>query len=646
MIEATLAYRILTARDTLAGTDGLNAINTFPLNQGALVLAAGDLYRLDRQSVTPADGLLVVAPIAGPGRWLRIASANNAIATVATIAAMAALAVPAPDLVWVESLACFWHFNPNSVLAADGITVVAALGGGRWERMVPTTAPDWLGQVAWYIDPLLGNDENIGALATPLRTFAELDRRLSVGPLRVNITVTVAAGAVVPTAELSVELAGHTCTIQGTATTVATGTVDAYTDRVHNVFPVAPAPPILTDAGIIDFTPYEGMRLRITDGLSVGAVTWLDLANPGGGGVTTCRCTRFGSAPAAGNSLPNAVAPAATSAYVIEELPVIAGLSLTARTSPGMMSIFQPVTFVVRNLYIGNDVLTGSQLTVKVPAPWFFEVDGCRIDANVHTTLDNTYRQKYFTRCKFGGPSGASQSVFYGGVTLSFCLFKERQGVLVTADTMFAQSSLWSAGASGTGILLSSTDNLALLWILDDVQIWDTTVQAIQFSSAGQIRTENGLSGTNGGRGLVMVATTGGQSFYWQVAGDLPNLSGMAGVIRVAGLTNIDLTWTAVATVGFRSDAQRGVGTLALGTATIAARNSDVRPPSLTKDTPAGAPQGVLSCPAATRTAAQFVVNAADLATGALVNSDTSTFIWEIPPFERDVTIAQANQVT
>ena len=647
MIEATPPYRLLTSRDALTGTDGLDSINVTPINQGALVNAAGSIYRLDRFSTSVPDGLLVIAPITGPGRWLRVASAASGVGTVTNLTALAALAPPSPDLVWVASLLCFWHRNSTSLIAPDGITVVAALSGGNWERMVPTTAVDWLSQATWRIDPALGNDENAGGTLAPLATFAELNRRLSVGPITTNMVLTIPAGATVPTAELSVELAGRTFTIQGVATTVFTGILDNFVDRVHNVYPVAPTPPIVTDAAIVDFTPYEGMRMRITDGASIHAVAWLDLANPAGGGLTTCRSTRFGSRPPAGNALPNADPPAALSGYVIEELPIIRSLTLVARNPASAVSVFQPVSFVLRDLYLGSDdPLLGSQVTVLVPSPWYFMIDGCRIDCNVNTTTDNTYRQKYLTRCKFGGPSGASQNLFYGGVTLSFCLFKVRQGVLCTSDTMFVEHSLWGEGAAGTGILLSSTDNLTQLWILDDVQIWDTTSQAIQFSSAGQIRTENGLSGGNTGRGLVMGVATSGQEFYWQTAADLPNLQGVAGDIRVSGLTNIDLTWTDVATYGFQSDAQRGIDTLVLGTIIVTARNSNLRPPSLTKDTPAGAPQGVLTCPAATRAAGQFVVNAADLATGALVNTDISTFIWEIPPFEREVTIAQANQIT
>ncbi len=69
IVEATPAYRVLTSRSSLTGPDGLTSINTTPLAQGALVLVAGVLYRLDKASAEPPDGGNVLAPSSGGGRW-------------------------------------------------------------------------------------------------------------------------------------------------------------------------------------------------------------------------------------------------------------------------------------------------------------------------------------------------------------------------------------------------------------------------------------------------------------------------------------------------------------------------------------------------------------------------------------------------
>jgi len=580
------------------------------------------------------------------GKYIDIPLAGNL--SVATIAALGALPddTDTPDWVWVEALLCYWHRNRTSTLFPDGITNVAAVGGGRWQRVVETTAPDWLTRTTWELDPALGNDENPGTTALPLRTIAELNRRLSVGPLVTPTTLYIVEGATVPTGRLEVDRGGYVFTVQGRATTLFAGTLDLYVDRVHNAFPVAPTPPIVTDVGIGDFTPYEGTRMRITSGLAVGAVCWLDLANPAGGGVTTCRCTRFSSAPASGSSLPNAVSPAATSAYVIEELPSIEGLTLVDRATPGTATVLQIVSFIVRDLYIGSSPLLGGQLTILAEAPWYCMVDGCRIDGPVITSTSNVYARKAITRSKFGGPSGSTDVLFFGGVLASFCLALQRRTVLATSDTMAAQHCLWHA--DGTGILTASDENLTAAWELQDCQIWNAAIQAISLTGPGMMRVKDGLSGTGNGRGLVIggVGTdaSGGQSFYWCQAPDLPNLSGVAGTVRVTGLANIDTDWTELGAVDFRSDGQSGASAVAAGTVVVTARNANLRAPKVTKLVPGGAPQGVLAVVAVA--AANFTVEARDLATGALVATDTSTFGWEIPPFARDIVIAQGNRNT
>jgi len=86
MIEATPAYRILTSRTSLSGSDGLTAINTIPLNNGALLLAAGVLYQLRKTSAAVPDGGNVLSPAAGPGRW-HIADQNLGIFNVVNFGA-------------------------------------------------------------------------------------------------------------------------------------------------------------------------------------------------------------------------------------------------------------------------------------------------------------------------------------------------------------------------------------------------------------------------------------------------------------------------------------------------------------------------------------------------------------------------------
>lgn len=76
-IEATPAYRVLTSLPNVAA---LRGINTGPINQGSLVLTGAVLFRLDRASTAADDGVSVIQPAAGPGRWLAVTNGGPDLA--------------------------------------------------------------------------------------------------------------------------------------------------------------------------------------------------------------------------------------------------------------------------------------------------------------------------------------------------------------------------------------------------------------------------------------------------------------------------------------------------------------------------------------------------------------------------------------
>lgn len=76
-IEATPAYRVLTS---LPNVSALRGINTGPINQGSLVLTGAVLFRLDRASPAADDGVSVIQPAAGPGRWLAVTNGGPDLA--------------------------------------------------------------------------------------------------------------------------------------------------------------------------------------------------------------------------------------------------------------------------------------------------------------------------------------------------------------------------------------------------------------------------------------------------------------------------------------------------------------------------------------------------------------------------------------
>lgn len=72
MIQAATALRQVGMRATrLGATDSLENIVSSPLPDGAQcwVLESSAVYRFDKNSSEVADGLRIVAPIAGGGRW-------------------------------------------------------------------------------------------------------------------------------------------------------------------------------------------------------------------------------------------------------------------------------------------------------------------------------------------------------------------------------------------------------------------------------------------------------------------------------------------------------------------------------------------------------------------------------------------------
>lgn len=94
----------------------------------------------------------------------------------------------------VLTLGDFFKWVPSGALTADGITIVAATGG-QWVRLnIPNQA--WIAARFWSIDPVSGNDEtgapgaNTAASdATPLKTMAELNRRLNGCTIRDTMTI-------------------------------------------------------------------------------------------------------------------------------------------------------------------------------------------------------------------------------------------------------------------------------------------------------------------------------------------------------------------------------------------------------------------------------------------------------------------------
>jgi hypothetical protein len=69
-----------------------------------------------------------------------------------------------------------FYADPTSTVAADGVSIINRVTGGRWHRRCQ---PDvfWMSQTEMWYDASLGNDSNSGARGLPIKTMGEFVRR-------------------------------------------------------------------------------------------------------------------------------------------------------------------------------------------------------------------------------------------------------------------------------------------------------------------------------------------------------------------------------------------------------------------------------------------------------------------------------------
>lgn len=536
--------------------------------------------------------------------------------SVLNLTALAAVPASKPSLYWVWSLLCYWKRNPTSTLVPDGITVIAAQGGGNWERMVETTGRDWLSEGFWFIDPVAGNDEAAGtAIGTPLRTLEEISRRLSAGPILQDIVIQYASGTVV-SASLTLDSGGHNVRINGHTTTISTPVIATFA-------------PDFSLVGIADLTPYIGGRFRETLGLGCW---WLTSVDPKGGGVGTARITdldRSGPPPAPGDGC------------VYESLDTTIGiLDVNITDDRG--------SFIVADMVLSHGTLpaledSANAYDSSIQTVGSVVVFRCKIQSG------------YMENCAFKARSKNGYyffgNGFHTGILYQTCGFDTGEYCWVPCASMFANCAFMGSTFMQVhcdepvlfqDCLFDGTYPGLIVGVVDAFYE-ETNVKLIDnnfFHGRGIILgpgakvwsygTLGGLVDKDGG------ITITGDKIHFRFH-DVPTLTGaVADIVIDFKAPPVNLTW---ATVNYSSDAQYGQGTLIAGTATMTARHADANGVILSRNAVLGVPGAYLVAPVASRTAGQFVVEAQDAA-GALVATDVSTFDWFIPPLSEDIIIA------
>lgn len=248
--RSAVAYRVMGARATLVGGgNSLANIITEALDNGSRCYVTADHaeWQLDKLSTASPDGSTIIAPIAGPGRWLRGTGggAPGAYLIVPTISDRNAITGQEGLLVFVQSVKVIYQ------LAADLTT---------WDFF--DASPELATQEAWEVNAVTGSDDNDGKPGTPLATSEELCRRLcprgaelapqqntvvnfsahAYGKLRLNIVWPDIASF------------SHGFTVRGTITQVITGNVTA----VVNGVPQSTRPQVTVASG----TLVAGQRMQ------------------------------------------------------------------------------------------------------------------------------------------------------------------------------------------------------------------------------------------------------------------------------------------------------------------------------------------------------------------------------------------------
>jgi hypothetical protein len=204
------------------------------------------------------------------------------VADIAQLAALDGSTLPDGTTVKTLTVDQLFELDKESVAAPNGITVVAAIGGGNWLRIL-SPVPRWTSQYTWYVNAVTGNDENDGASpGTPIASLAEIVRRLQVIDFA-NYTVNILSD--LPSTDVfdfSPGFSGSTnipAGVQATFTLLGTST-PAFSGAVTSAVGATPATntPTQLTAGI-SWGGFVGKIIQLTSGALSGftAVVLKDL---------------------------------------------------------------------------------------------------------------------------------------------------------------------------------------------------------------------------------------------------------------------------------------------------------------------------------------------------------------------------------
>lgn len=515
--------------------------------------------------------------------------------SVSNLTALAALPRNQTNqVVRVNSLGCLFVATPVATSVADGINVING-NGAQWQRLVGSSDARWRSQTLWYIDAINGNDEALGTAGAPLKSTDEVQRRWG-GPwagLTTEVTIMIVNAPRFVTLQALRQTEEACITVEGVGTVSHT---DEFTSGTSYDFTVAGNHWVnVQAAGIVDWTPYIGKRIRI---LSNNAVSFVAAANPEGLGVGTAR---IGTPTTREHT---SYVPVAGDAFVIEEFSAAETLDIAVWGSSQQTPYYTNASIRLNSVYVSQ----GGSVSVQPCSTYSARGFGCRlIGWRGEISTENT---EAYTACLI--KCDRLSCGYYRG-----CVFMKLNASRIFSDGFKGSPVLADVLFQGVGLAVKTAAVFTWIGIFD---CQTAGLAALYLDDFAKVYTHEGLCGRNNiTYGVDMRKSC--EIVYSQMNGDL-SLTGALGDITVIDVGNF--SWS---DRPFYFNHGSGTTTLVAGTkdVTVKALPADCRI-TVTHNTFSGTP-GILSAPQASRTnlgtaTAKFTITSSS-------NADTSTVDWQ-----------------
>ena len=434
---------------------GANNPNVYPtiiagFGVPTAVEATGSVYY--RRDAPNAGLMLYVRAV---GAWWPVSATANSEISVATEAALTAFDVtglPEGQLAYVQSHRSYWALRTQALalVAHEIIASSDPANTKQWTREVSMQHWSWTQQIAWGIDVVAGNDENVGSVASPLQTWAEFRRRtvFIIGSGTMQIT-----GNLPNTDEMQWDpVLLRSAGVQPTWT--VTGVTTLGTNRIvvgANTTAQAGNQAALLDAGFA-FSP--GDVVQATSGALNGATTVIQSLVAGTQFRTVKWRTAAGSVTAA--------VPANADTVAVLTLPTVARACFTSLKLTYTIVNFDFTVIDPRPCVAVNWNVCRMPGTISSGGTWF--ASGCSVVASAgpDEIANASPAFKTYTACGFVGSFTTFRALTGGTIALVSCVISQTHATAQAFEVIRGGTGILSdvgLFSTGTGALIDCHEN-------------------------------------------------------------------------------------------------------------------------------------------------------------------------------------------